>query len=255
MKQLTTEITYLLNRLLFGVLCVPGILWAINTLLAGRYSQQLAAQPAEFYMQFYQHLDSPVNMVWVASPYLVFLLIRPRAHKSAAKAQATLRIAASKGREDKVRELLDEGTSLHAANDTGHTPLHLAALTDNVEVMRILVQKDADVDIADTVTGFSPLHACASKGYINACEFLLRHGANMDAQTHNGETALHLATRHKHIDTVALLLDFHANHCLKNKDGLTSEQLAIAKHDSQIAHLIQQHAGSEWLYPRMLKNR
>ena len=87
------------------------------------------------------------------------------------------------------------------------------------------------------------------------CEFLLKHGADMDAQTAHGDTALHLAAANGHADIVSLLLSFHANHAVRNNAGFTAEQIATARDSSAIVRLIQQHSSSEWQYPRMLNNR
>jgi len=255
MKRLITEFTYFINRLIFGILCVPGILWAAYSLLADRFPLFATGSLGEFYTRFYQQLDSPVNIFWVTAPYLIFLLVRPRAHATAVKAETALRTAASKGRADSVRKILDERTRLNATEATGKAPLLLAAANDNVEVVRTLVKNGADVDAADKAAGLRPLHQCAARGCVNVCEFLLSHGADMDARSLDGDTAMHLAARHNHYDTVALLLDFHADHGLKNNAGQTAEELALATGSTRIANLIHQHAGNEWLYPRMAGHR
>jgi len=61
MKQLTTEIIYLLNRVIFGLLFVPGILWAIDELLSRYYTGNKTGLFTDYYLQFYSRLDSPVT--------------------------------------------------------------------------------------------------------------------------------------------------------------------------------------------------
>ncbi|MEN8207109.1 MAG: ankyrin repeat domain-containing protein [Pseudomonadota bacterium] len=255
MNRLATEISYFLNRVIFGLLFVPGILRGINELLARYYTGSNTLSVTDYYLQFYSRLDSPVTWLWVVSPYLIFLLIRPRARSKTEKTQSSLRNAASKGHDESVKSLIAEGTDVHAINVRGQTPLHLAAMTDNVDVVRMLVDGGADIDVADPGNSIRPLHNAATNGCTNVCEFLLKHGADMDAQTTKGDTALHLATANKHFDIVSLLLSFHADHGIRNNTGVTAEQIATARGYTAIVDLIQQHSSSEWQYPRMVNNR
>ena len=255
MNRLATEIRYLLNRIIFGLLFVPGILWGINELLARYYTGSNTLSIVDYYTQFYSRLDSPVTWLWVVLPYLIFLLTRPRARSKVEKAQSSLRDAVSKGRDETVKSLIAEGTDVHAINVRGQTPLHLAAMTDNVDVVRMLINGGADVDVVDPGNNIRPLHNAATNGCTNVCEFLLKHGADMDARTATGDTALHLAAENRHSDVVSLLLSFHANHDIKNNAGVTAEQIATARDDTTIIDLIRQHSNSEWQYPRMVNRK
>lgn len=255
MKRLATEISYLLNRVIFGLLFVPGILWGIKELLAryGTGSNTLAV--TDYYLQFYSQLDSPVTWLWVLSPYLIFLLFRPRRRPWAEKTPSSAHHAADNGLRETVKTPVAEGTDVHAINVRGQTPLHLAAMTDNVDVVRMLVDGGANIDVSDHGSNIRPLHNAAKNGCTNVCEFLLKHGADMDAQTAEGDTALLLASANKHIDVVSLLLSFHADHGIRNNAGITAEQIATARGHAAIVDLIQQHSNSEWQYPRMVNRR
>ena len=61
MKRLATEIRYLLNRVIFGLLFVPGILWGINELLARYYTGNNTLSIVDYYTQFYGRLYSPIT--------------------------------------------------------------------------------------------------------------------------------------------------------------------------------------------------
>ena len=255
MKRLATEIRYLLNRVIAGFLFVPGILWGINELLARYYTGGNTLSIVDYYAQFYSRLNSPVSWLWILSPYLIFLLTRPRARSKVETAQSSLQDAVRKGRDETVKSLIAEGTDVHAINVRGQTPLHLAAMTDNVDVVRMLINGGADIDVVDPGNNIRPLHNAATNGCTNVCEFLLKHGADMDAQTATGNTALHLAAENRHVDVVSLLLSFHANHGIKNNAGVTAEQIATARDDTTIVDLIRQHSNSEWQYPRMVNRK
>ncbi|MGB5179051.1 MAG: ankyrin repeat domain-containing protein [Gammaproteobacteria bacterium] len=255
MKRLATEITCLLNRVIVGCLLVPGILWSLNELLARYLAVKQTVSLMDYYLQFYSRLDSPLTWLWVLSPYLLFLLTRPRARVKTGKAQPSLHKAASEGHEETVKVRIDEGARVHATNVRGQSPLHLAAMTDNVEVVRMLIDGGANIDASEPGNSIRPLHNAATNGCTRVCEFLLKHGADMDARTAQGDTALHLAATNRHADIVSLLLSFHADHAISNSAGFTAEQIATARGYNNIADLIRQHSSSEWQYPRMAYSR
>ena len=256
MKRLVTEISYLLNRVIFGLVFVPGILWAINELLARYYTGNSTVLPADYYLQFYSRLDSPVTWLWVASPYLIFLLVRPRSGPNTKKAPSSRRDTTRKGPGTAVKSLPDEGSAVQASSVQGQTRLHLAAMTDNVAIVHMLIDGGADVNVADPENGIRPLHISATNGCVNVCEFLLKHGADMNAQTGQGDTALHLAAANKHLDVVSLLLNLNANPDINNNTGFSAEQIAAGGGCTPIVELIQQHASSEeWQYLHMTNSR
>jgi ankyrin repeat protein len=255
MKRLSTELKYLINRLLFGIVIVPGILWSATSVLEMYTGRDELLPATDYYLRFYGNLDNPLNLLWVAAPYLVFLLVRPRNKATTEKQQVSLQRAVSKGQDDTVKTLIEDGADIQAANVRGQAPLHLASMTDNVDMVRTLVDKGADVDVKDPADNIRPLHNCAINDCIDVCEFLLKHGADMDAQTRQGDTALHLAAKHGNADLVSLLLGYHADYSLRNRDGLTAEQIASSRSDSRIVRLIQNQANSEWQYPRMVNSK
>ncbi len=60
-----------------------------------------------------------------------------------------LHIAASKGRADIARLLLDGGADLNFQNHNNETPLHEAVEKEHVELVKLLVERGADVNIKD----------------------------------------------------------------------------------------------------------
>ena len=70
--------------------------------------------------------------------------------------------------------------------------------------------------------------ALLAAGHVDVVELLLHEGAQINAQNHNGDTALHLAVWKKHAMVVRVLLaeQWKANVGLLNHEGKTAEQLA-----------------------------
>jgi ankyrin repeat protein len=67
---------------------------------------------------------------------------------------------------------------------------------------------------------------------------LVEHGANLNMQTVNGCTALHIAANGGHIECVHILLDAGAEIDLKNKTGHTAAKLALLQKRSPTLELL-----------------
>jgi ankyrin repeat protein len=63
----------------------------------------------------------------------------------------------------------------------GSTLLHLAALDENISAMDFLVHHSVPVDVGNAMRA-TPLMVAAYKGCRTSVEWLLNHGANVDAK-------------------------------------------------------------------------
>jgi ankyrin repeat protein len=154
-----------------------------------------------------------------------------------------LHCAATWGKVDAVRILLDAGAQVDALDKGRCTPLHEASSRDNVEVIRLLLDRGANLH-ARTESGWEPLHQ-ASDGCPRAiAELLLSRGANVNAQTNDGRSALHMASmnnRTKGKDRIDLLLKNGADVHARTDIGYTPLHYA---RDADIA-LMLINAGSD----------
>ncbi|KAH8700290.1 ankyrin repeat-containing domain protein [Talaromyces proteolyticus] len=100
------------------------------------------------------------------------------------------------------------------------TPLHYLAYFDiTCRSRRLLEQNAAEVDSHDNVLGMTPLHSIV--------ELLLDNGADINAQTKQGDTALHLATERGQRRVMKLLLARDIDTTATNKAGHTALHSAI----------------------------
>jgi ankyrin repeat protein len=74
----------------------------------------------------------------------------------------------------------------------GDTPLHLAAMNQALDDMRVLVSAGADIDARGRF-GDTALHEASIRGHENSVRKLLRLGADPTIKNDFGETALDLA--------------------------------------------------------------
>uniref|UniRef100_A0AAU7YKR4 Ankyrin repeat domain-containing protein n=1 Tax=Wolbachia endosymbiont of Oeneis ivallda TaxID=3171168 RepID=A0AAU7YKR4_9RICK len=103
-------------------------------------------------------------------------------------------------------------------NEDGDTALHLAAMKDDLNTVKYLVEKGVEVDVKNKY-GATPLHVASIRGNLEIAQFLLDHGADVNAQVVNGLTPLNWATIHDHPAIVKLLLDHCADVNIKEGES------------------------------------
>uniref|UniRef100_A0A8C2J1I7 Caskin-2 n=1 Tax=Cyprinus carpio TaxID=7962 RepID=A0A8C2J1I7_CYPCA len=105
------------------------------------------------------------------------------------------------------------------------SPLHHAALNGNVEVISLLLESQAMVDIRDQ-KGMRPLHYAAWQGKSEPMKLLLKSGSSVNSQSDEGQIPLHLAAQHGHYDVSEMLLQHQSNPCIVDNAGKTPLDLA-----------------------------
>jgi hypothetical protein len=111
--------------------------------------------------------------------------------------------AALFGHMDVVRLLIDKGADVNAATKNGTTALLLSAGKGNAEIAGFLLDKGADVNANDG--NGTALILAADKGNAKFVSFLINKGADVDAKSSNGNTALMRASRYGYTDVVNIL--------------------------------------------------
>uniref|UniRef100_A0AAY5EJ41 CASK interacting protein 1 n=1 Tax=Electrophorus electricus TaxID=8005 RepID=A0AAY5EJ41_ELEEL len=107
----------------------------------------------------------------------------------------------------------------------GFSPLHHAALNGNLELISLLLESQALVDIRDQ-KGMRPLHYAAWQGRSEPMKMLLKSGSSVNGQSDEGQIPLHLAAQHGHYDVSEMLLQHQSNPCIVDNAGKTPLDLA-----------------------------
>lgn len=79
---------------------------------------------------------------------------------------------------------------LEAENYDGHTPLHVAVIHRDAEMVRLLRDAGADLNKPEPTCGRSPLHLAVEAQAADVLELLLRAGADPAARMYGGRTPL-----------------------------------------------------------------
>jgi len=132
-----------------------------------------------------------------------------RSADAAAAADSPLLEAVKRGDEAAVRSLARRAT-VNAPSADGTTPLHIAARSDQVAILKLLIGSGAKADAADRY-GITPLALAAMNGSAPAIAALLDAGADGKTRVGDGETVLMAAARTGRADAVRLLLEHGAD--------------------------------------------
>jgi len=177
-------------------------------------------------------------------------------------------LALQAGHVDVTRAFQVFGVDVSKAN---WTPLNRALFEGNIELSRILLERDADstgqvngwrdafraallgrsagamrllleyglLDVtANSRHGSTLLHESSIVGHVEVVRMLLGHGADITAQDNRGLTSLHLASRGGYVDVVGLLLEHGVDAVAKDNDGATPLHYAASRGQVEVTRLL-----------------
>ena len=153
---------------------------------------------------------------------LVLVELGANAEIPTASGWTSLMMAAFKGLNHIVKILVESNVDVNKTwNKTGYGALHLAVEKNHTEVVSLLLDHNADMDIQNN-DGFTPLLIAAFKGFNQIVKILLESNVDVDKiSNETGAGALHLAVQENHTEIVSLLLDHNADMDIQNNYGYT----------------------------------
>ncbi|XP_060738826.1 tankyrase, TRF1-interacting ankyrin-related ADP-ribose polymerase b isoform X3 [Tachysurus vachellii] len=144
------------------------------------------------------------------------------------RGDAALLDAAKKGCLARVQKLCtSDNINCRDTQGRNSTPLHLAAGYNNLEVAEYLLEHGADVNAQDK-GGLIPLHNAASYGHVDIAALLIKFNTCVNATDKWAFTPLHEAAQKGRTQLCALLLAHGADPTMKNQEGQTALDLATA---------------------------
>jgi ankyrin repeat protein len=117
--------------------------------------------------------------------------------------------AASHGDLKKVQRLLNQGIDVDSTDKDGDTALILASEEGHLDIVNLLLEMNAKLDIQATEGGNTALICASAEGHLEIVKALLTKNANVDIQNQYGCTAVMLSSDPGHLEVVrALVLDW-----------------------------------------------
>jgi hypothetical protein len=121
-------------------------------------------------------------------------------------------------------------------------------LDNNLPLVRLLVTHGADIGKAD-MDSWTPLHAAAANGHVGIVRYLMDRGADTQAVTEDGETALDLVDGEDYT-TMAVLLDSEIKLLTEKKQPVKKEKKApawVRRESLQEEEKDTRRKGSAWV--------
>nr|XP_031529298.1 E3 ubiquitin-protein ligase MIB2 isoform X2 [Vicugna pacos] len=154
--------------------------------------------------------------------------------------RTALQVAAYLGQVELVRLLLQARAGVDLADDEGNTALHYAALG---AVKRILARARQLVD-AQKEDGFTALHLAALNNHWEVAQVLIREGrCDVNVRNRKLQSPLHLAVQQAHVGLVPLLVDAGCSVNAEDEEGDTALHVALQRH--QLLPLVADGAGGD----------
>ena len=160
--------------------------------------------------------------------------------------------ACALGNIDKVKAILDNRPELANSSDSyGRRPLHYAAQRGHKEIVSLLLDYKADVNVKATersaagIVNWTPLHLAAERGRVDVCGVLLDRGADIEAKDVWDRTPLFLAVLEDQMDVIELLVSRKADVNLRDKRGKTMLQRAIEQERKKIVDFLRANGAQE----------
>ena len=157
-----------------------------------------------------------------------------------------LHFAAFMGDLPKVTKLVEQGADVESRDNDKQTPLVLAALGGQRQVIQFLLDNGADIAAVDS-RHRTVLQKAAERGDKGMVEFLLSKGAAANAASGEGIrsiTPLGCAVRYGHRDAADVLLRHGADPDAKGMCGRTPLQWAAVRGHTEVAKLLLEHGAT-----------
>lgn len=138
-----------------------------------------------------------------------------------------------------IKILLKHPKAIEVVDEFGNTPLHLAAIHSQNDIVGLLLLQGADVNATDMNDETPLMIATRSDQSISIVSSLLDSGANTNAARADGWTALMLASQGGHAEFVRLLLEQGADVAARSKDEMTAVSVAEQCGHGSVAEALQ----------------
>ena len=129
--------------------------------------------------------------------------------------------------EDATELLNQPGSVVINSRDlsTGETGLHITVEREDLTWTRFLLQEDANPNIADN-SGRTPLTMAAQQGWVEGVSALIAGGARVDVTSRTGETALIYAVHSRNLEMIEALVEAGADPDRADNTGRSAREYA-----------------------------
>ena len=143
-----------------------------------------------------------------------------------------------------ILDLLKHGAKVNEDTPSYMKPLVAAVCAQDTEVVQILCEHGADVNLTNALNGKVPLMDAAMIGDVDIVDTLCAHGADVNTVTIGGRSALLFAAEYGHVEAIRALCQHGAN--INKRGGRDRNtpllQACLYAHDGAVTELIRNGA-------------
>jgi len=152
-----------------------------------------------------------------------------------------MHIAAGAGFTEIVTMLLPHKQLIDSKTKEGHTPLLFAVDQGHLKACELLVQAGANLLTTYFENDWTAMHLAISKGKNDIVHLLSVNKQLIEAKNKDGETPLWFAARYKNLEACELLLKAGADPLTLNEDGVNVMHWAVKMEEIEIVRLLSVH--------------
>jgi len=146
-------------------------------------------------------------------------------------------VASKKGNLDIVKILIENEADKELKDKGDNTPLILASLNGHLDIVKFLVENGSLVNAVNKNNNTTLIFSTRN-GYFEIVEFLIANGGDIENKDNRGNTSLIWASKNGYLDIVELLVEKGANIEVANENGSTPISLASQKGHSEIVEFL-----------------
>lgn len=160
-----------------------------------------------------------------------------------------LMLSARNSKMDVLKYLLDKNANVNIRDELGYLPLHWATQNGHLDTVKLLIDNDlCDVNSTGSPAGATALGIAAMEGKLDIAKYLIEKGADLNIPCNAGYLPLHWAASEGRLDFLKFLIDNnHYEIDLKNRRNATALRVACEKGRTEIVEYLLDKGANAWI--------
>ena len=139
-----------------------------------------------------------------------------------------------------INLLIDYGADINVVDSKGMNALMISAFYNYEDIVKVLLETKLDIDTQEPYYQKTALMLAVQKSNKNIAKLLIEKNANVNIKDKHGNTALTEAVYHNNINLIALLLANEASFEIRNCCGKTAYDIAFERNQLEAVELMRQ---------------